>query len=230
MVKEQQDILAPKKYLLPTLPFSYEGEMNLNSPLFDRIRTRRKAEQASARDEPARCDHEGCSEAGGFRAPKGRSEEGKYWNFCLNHVKVYNQSYNYFVGMSDQDVARYQKDSVIGHRPTWSMGANSRGAHANAKVDTAKFGDPFDLFADTAFAQRQAQADAARKPSIGPVALKALERLGLSDQATAQMIKTKFKSLVKQLHPDVNGGDRSSEEQLREIIDAYNTLKSAGLA
>ena len=44
------------------------------------------------------------------------------------------------------------------------------------------------------------------------------------------MIKTKFKSLVKQLHPDVNGGDRSSEEQLREIIDAYNTLKSAGLA
>lgn len=206
--------------------------MNLNSPLFDRIRTRRKAEEASRR-EPARCDHEGCAEPGGFRAPKGRAHEGQYWNFCLNHVKIYNQSYNYFVGMSDQDVARYQKESVIGHRPTWSMGANSRGAHAtshaNARVNTADFGDPFDLFADTAFAQRQAQADAARKPSLGPVARKALDRLGLTEQADSQQIKTTFKALVKQLHPDANGGDRSSEEQLREIIDAYNTLKAAGL-
>ena len=29
--------------------------------------------------------------------------------------------------------------------------------------------------------------------------------------------------------PDANGGDRASEDKLREIIEAYNYLKSAGL-
>jgi len=65
---------------------------------------------------------------------------------------------------------------------------------------------------------------------VGPLALKSLERLGLEEGADAETIKTRFKSLVKQLHPDVNGGDRATEDQLREIIDAYNTLKASGLA
>jgi curved DNA-binding protein CbpA len=34
--------------------------------------------------------------------------------------------------------------------------------------------------------------------------------------------------LVKRHHPDANGGDRTSEDRLREIIQAYNYLKSAG--
>ena len=36
--------------------------------------------------------------------------------------------------------------------------------------------------------------------------------------------------LVKQHHPDANGGDSASEEKLREIIQAYNHLKQSGLA
>jgi PBP1b-binding outer membrane lipoprotein LpoB len=72
--------------------------------------------------------------------------------------------------------------------------------------------------------------NAPRKPAVGPLALQSLERLGLEEGADAETIKTRFKSLVKQLHPDVNGGDRATEDQLREIIDAYNTLKASGLA
>ena len=41
-------------------------------------------------------------------------------------------------------------------------------------------------------------------------------------------IKSRFKELVKRHHPDANGGDRASEDKLREIIEAYNYLKSAG--
>ncbi len=44
------------------------------------------------------------------------------------------------------------------------------------------------------------------------------------------MIRAKYKSWVKRLHPDANGGDRSREDRLREIINAYNTLKAAGHA
>jgi DnaJ-class molecular chaperone len=42
-------------------------------------------------------------------------------------------------------------------------------------------------------------------------------------------IKARFKELVKRHHPDANGGDKRSENRLREIIQAYNYLKQAGL-
>ena len=57
---------------------------------------------------------------------------------------------------------------------------------------------------------------------------KALHALGLESDANATDIKAKFKVLVKRHHPDANGGDRSCEDRLREIIQAYNYLKSVG--
>jgi DnaJ-domain-containing protein 1 len=131
--------------------------------------------------------------------------------------------------MTDDAIARYQKESVVGHRPTWSMGTNSRGGHAQVRPDQAAT-DVFDLFGGDGPKNRKAAPEAPRKPAVGPLALKSLERLGLEEGADAETIKTRFKSLVKQLHPDVNGGDRATEDQLREIIDAYNTLKASGLA
>ena len=41
-------------------------------------------------------------------------------------------------------------------------------------------------------------------------------------------IKAKFKMLVKRHHPDANNGDRGTEDKLREIIQAYNYLKTTG--
>ena len=55
---------------------------------------------------------------------RAATPEGKYWKFCLDHVREYNASYNYFAGMSDNAVQAFQKDAVIGHRPTWAMGMN----------------------------------------------------------------------------------------------------------
>jgi len=50
--------------------------------------------------------------------------------------------------------------------------------------------------------------------------------LGLDETADAAVIKARYKNLVKRLHPDANSGDRSNEDKLREIIRAYNYLKS----
>jgi DnaJ-class molecular chaperone len=58
---------------------------------------------------------------------------------------------------------------------------------------------------------------------------KALGALGFSESVSKSEIKSRFKELVKRHHPDSNGGDRASEEKLREIIQAYNYLKQAGL-
>ncbi len=199
--------------------------MDLNSPIFKRIRVKREPEP---RPSAARCEHPGCDVTGEFRAPKGRLREGQYFCFCLDHVKEYNASYNYFRGMTDDDVAKYQKEAVVGHRPTWNMGVN-RGAkgHREEGVEPDGFVDPMGIFKNRNNGAGGAQA---RRPRYGLAAMKALNTLGLDETADAETIKARYKDWVKKLHPDANGGDRSLEDRLREIIQAYKYLKSAKLA
>ncbi len=202
------------------------GEMDLNSPLFDRIRTRRGAERP-ARPTGMRCDFPGCEEPGEFRAPMGRLREGQYFCFCLAHVREYNNSYNYFNGMSDEAVARYLKDATVGHRPTWSMGVK-RGA-AGFRSDGPRASDHADPLGSHRPRYHRARAAERRAPRYSPVTMRALDALGLDDSASAEAIKARYKELVKRHHPDANGGDRSREEKLREIIHAYRTLRAAHL-
>ena len=198
--------------------------MNLNSPLFDRIRVKPEP-QLEATPEQPRCDHPGCSAVGEHRAPMGRLREGQYFCFCLEHVREYNHSYNYFNGMTDDDVARYQKEAIVGHRPTWSMGVN-RAAKGHREEGIDPDGpDPLGMFR-----ARGTASQAAKKPRFGIAGQKALATLGLDDTADAEKIKARYKELVKRLHPDANGGDRSLEDKLREIIQAYNYLKSVRFA
>lgn len=201
--------------------------MNLNSQLFDRIRVKPDPKPAPA-PEHVRCDFPGCAAVGEFRAPQGRDREGQFFCFCLDHVREYNASYNYFNGMSAEDVAVYQRDALTGHRPTWAMGSNRGPKGFREDGDAPGTGDPLGMC--------RAQADAARrpqeppKPRVGVAARRALDKLGLDETAGAPTVKARYKDLVKRLHPDANGGDRSNEDRLREIIRAYNYLKSVKLA
>ena len=65
--------------------------------------------------------------------------------------------------------------------------------------------------------------------TLKPLEVKSLEALDLAAGAERLEIKARFKQLVKRHHPDANGGDKRSEDKLREIIQAYNYLKQAGL-
>jgi DnaJ domain len=206
--------------------------MDLNSPLFDRIRIKSSCDEPREADGPA-CEHPGCGVRGPYRAPKGRGQEGRYFQFCLNHVRAYNASYNYFAGMTDDAVAAYQKDAVVGHRPTWTMGVNASGK-AQAETGEAardwEYLDPLGVLKGENFRQgrRQAPVEPKRPRHSGPVR-RALDVLGLDETVDGPAIKAQYKALVKRFHPDANGGDRSFEERLRDIIKAHDTLKSAGL-
>jgi hypothetical protein len=189
--------------------------MDLNSPLFDRIRTRRTAEPTQTAPSGPTCQHPACQAPGEFRAPMGRLREGQYFCFCLDHVREYNATYNYFNGMSDEAVMSYQKDALTGHRPTWKMGAERQGAPGPASHD------PFNMHG-----ARRGAPHSPSQPRHGVVARKALHVLGLDDEAAPPEIKARYKDLVKRLHPDANGGDRSNEDRLREIINAYNVLRT----
>jgi DnaJ domain len=205
--------------------------MSNDSPLFDRIRVKPDQDRRLRAELPG-CEWPRCDAPATHRAPKGRLRASEYWRFCLDHVREYNNSYNFFEGMSDDAIAKYQKEDLTGHRPTWKMGSvggrrteakrNSRGSRGSGWAAD----DPFGLF------ERVAGGGQARPAAEGRKVLnaqrRALDVLGLEADAQRADIKARFKMLVKRHHPDANGGDRTSEDRLREIIQAYNYLKSAG--
>jgi DnaJ domain len=196
--------------------------MNLKSRIFDRIRVKPQLENARRPDQP-RCQFPGCSEAGEFLAPMGRFREGQYFCFCLAHVREYNAAYNYFSGMSEEAFARFQRDSVVGHRPTWRMGV-FRGSSGRCDAGgTLRRPDTGFGLGHVPF-PRDSSED--RRPRWGVAALKALYQLGLDDTVDMTAVKARYKDLVKRLHPDANAGDRSNENRLQEIIRAYKYLKS----
>jgi DnaJ domain len=209
--------------------------MKFESPLYDRIRVKPAEDRRLQADRPC-CDWPNCTEQASHRAPKGRNREREYWRFCLPHVREYNQSYDFFAGMSDDAVARYQKDALTGHLPTWRMGAIGGKKRAKGKVgrffdESLGAADPFDIlreFGAPRAGAAQSGVEAERGRTVHNAERKALHALGLEETASGSEIKARFKELVKRHHPDANGGDRASEDKLREIIEAYKYLKKIG--
>jgi len=205
--------------------------MRTNSPLFDRIRVKPDQDRRLRAELPP-CQWPGCDGPATHRAPKGRLRANEYWQFCLEHVREYNNSYNFFAGMSEDAIAKYQKDAVTGHRPTWKMG--SIGAQRAARRGRGGFrrdwetDDPFSLFGEAGARWSSQGRRAGGGRTVFNAQRRALGVLGLEADAKRTDIKSRFKVLVKRHHPDANGGDRTTEERLREIIQAYNYLKSAG--
>ncbi|HEX6000193.1 MAG TPA: J domain-containing protein [Hyphomicrobiaceae bacterium] len=205
--------------------------MKLDSKYFDSIRAKPAREEPAPKAGPA-CQWKGCTSIGLYKAPVGRGKEGKYYLFCLDHVRQFNASYNYFEGWSSAEVEAFQKDAVIGHRPTWRTGTGPdvRGARARAGADAdfgGAFADPHEFMATRSARAAREKAEAARR--LKPLEKKSMDALGLAQGADKVQIKARFKELVKLHHPDANGGDKRSENKLREIIQAYNYLKQAGL-
>ena len=198
------------------------------SKYFERIRVRPDP-QAQAKLAAPSCQWDGCEEPGLHRAPVGRMREGEYFHFCGNHVRLYNKGYNYFSGLSDGDVARYQKEALTGHRPTWKLGTNgsvweSSDMRSGSAASRARLRDAHGMFSQGA----NRNEAPARERRLKPLEAKAFETLGLSARASSKDIKTRYKELVKLHHPDANGGDRGSEERFRNVIQAYRLLKQAG--
>src|SRR3569833_2770301 len=192
-----------------------------SSKFFDSIRIKPKkaaSRQPRVREEAVGCQWPDCTNKGSHRAPKGRENAREYWQFCLNHEREYNQSYNFFSGMNADAVARYQKAAMTGNRPTWKMGANGSPGKGKGpgEADFEAAADPFSMFSELNVRGRwrpgpeSAPKEETRK--VFNAERKALQVMGLGPDATLEDVKVKYKALVKQHHPDANGGDRSTED------------------
>ncbi|KRQ00475.1 J domain-containing protein [Bradyrhizobium manausense] len=200
------------------------------SKFFDSIRINKRTakQETQVRQTAAPCQWPDCKGKGTHRAPKGRDNAREYWHFCLDHVREYNRSYNFFSGMDAEAVARYQEDALTGHRPTWKMGENIGARMTGGAADLEDASHPFSMLVGPngrAGAHPRAEAKPEARKSFN-AERKALQVMGLDADATLGEIKAKYKALVKQHHPDANGDDRSTEDRLVEIIKAYHYLKT----
>ncbi len=168
----------------------------------------------AGRAETRVCEHPGCEEAGLHRAPRDRSQPGDYLWLCLEHVRAYNQSWDWFRGMTPEQIEAERRRHQVWERPTWSF-AGSPGQR--------RYHDPFDLFAEEREETRRTREERRRRARSEED--RALAELDLSQPASLADVKTRYKFLVKRLHPDANGGDTAAEERLKAVNRAYSTLK-----
>ncbi len=171
------------------------------------------------------CDHQGCLAPAATRAPKGRDIPDHYW-FCQAHAAEYNRNWNFFAGMSDEEIqARVSDDVTTGGRPTWAFksGARNREAAATRGI----FRDPLGVFGAPKSAEEAARAVWDRR--LGKLERVALADLDLEPGVDGPAIRMRYLELVKRCHPDANGGDRSAENKLQRVIKAYKTLQKAKL-
>ncbi|WP_417622628.1 J domain-containing protein [Parasphingorhabdus sp.] len=177
-----------------------------------------------------RCAIEGCAHEGEFRAPPvygvrhSYDGPGEYRWLCLDHVREFNQSYDYFQGMDQEQIFEAQHP-VRG----WDSSRRIYEGGAGAQPAWADFTDPLDAIGARFAAGIHRRQTAG--PTISRVDQKALETLGLGVTDSRSIgrsdIRRAYSALVRKYHPDRNGGDRSHEKQLAKVIEAYTQLKES---
>jgi hypothetical protein len=209
--------------------------MTINSKLFDRIRIQPRHNPVEPQPDVPDCAWEGCTQPGLYRAPKGHRLEGQYHHFCLEHVRHYNSVFNYFADMTEEERERHLNTSAeTDGRPSWGLGTKA-GAHNGPRMPRKdpnaprpkRFSDPLHIWARYARANARGPQPE-RQVKMHEPDRRAFEVLGFKTSARSEEIKRAYKALVKIHHPDINGGDKASEERLRSIIAAYSHLKTKG--
>ncbi|MBB5707567.1 J domain-containing protein [Sphingopyxis panaciterrulae] len=176
----------------------------------------------------AACAVPGCREPGEFRAPATahRSPDGPPpWRWlCLDHVREFNSGYNFFEGMNADQILAAQS-------PTAGWETESRAFRATGSADLpprwADFRDPMDALG-ARFRQRMDQARReAADPRFTRDEHRAMEVLGLEGKSDRSALRRRYSELVRKYHPDRNGGDRSHETRLGEVVAAYQLLRKS---
>ena len=167
-------------------------------------------------DAPGRpCDFPGCPCQGEYRAPKSRTSLNDYWWYCLEHVRAYNATWDFYKGMTAGQIEAQTRADTQWQRPTWPLG------RLGAKfLNEDALRDPLEGLG--AHHARRAEPSG---PAAPPELREPLGTLGLDWPVALDAVKARYKELAKRHHPDANGGDRVSEERLKTINLAYAAVR-----
>jgi hypothetical protein len=174
------------------------------------------------------CDHPGCVEPGEFRAPPAEGpvrgdRPGRFRWFCLDHVRAFNAGYNFFDGMTADEIHDAQRPMAGWDDPR----VYSSTGGADRPPRWADFADPLDAIGARFAVRRAATAERKDGKPLSPGDRESLRTLGLEIDADRAALRRRYSELVRRYHPDRNGGDRSHEAQLAKVIAAYQRLRKA---
>ncbi|MEM9394527.1 MAG: DnaJ domain-containing protein [Pseudomonadota bacterium] len=167
------------------------------------------------------CDYEGCNEPGKYRAPKSPDTLDEYFWFCQKHVREYNLKWNFFNGQSEEEMAkRMDKDRVWERETKPFRKSAEEQAWARLGID-----DAHQVLGENATRNPGKSVTGTRR--LPPTERRAVEILEAKDHWSKAEIRKSYKALIKVLHPDMNGGDRSDEEKLQEVVWAWDQIKDS---
>jgi hypothetical protein len=173
----------------------------------------------------AHCAVPGCRAPGEFKAPLQPADfdgPGSWRFLCLDHVREHNAKYNFFDGMTPEQIQDAQAPLAGWDRPSRRFAANG----ADPPPAWSDFADPLDAISTRFGGARDSQPSRFNKAER-----RALGVLGLGEDSDRHALRKRYSNLVRRFHPDKNGGDRSHEGRLGEVIEAYQLLrKSAAFA
>lgn len=189
-------------------------------------------EEDTNKDCAPTCDMPGCSEDAPHKAPKDRSLSG-YYHFCLEHAQEYNKAWDYFSGMSRGEIEDHLFNSLYGDRPTWKYSSFKdfeESLHEKVR-QTYYYGDAAQGSASqgaSGNAQGQSNNDYNHMyMDRNSQEYEAMLIMGLEPPLSLSKIKSRYKTLAKKYHPDLNRDDKQAEELLKSINMAYTILKLA---
>lgn len=168
------------------------------------------------------CEHPGCEEAGQYRAPKSPDTLDDYWWFCRDHVREYNLKWNFFAGKTEEEFETFLDNSRVWDRPTKPFRKVTEEGRAWSRLGVE---DPHEILGQNATRNPGRATTGTRR--LPPTERKALEILDARDTWSRTEIRKQYKSLVKDLHPDMNGGNRDDEERLQEVVWAWDQIKDS---
>lgn len=172
----------------------------------------------------ARCAAPGCSAPGEFKAPlqPANFDGPGSWRFlCLDHVREHNAKYNFFEGMSADEINRAQSPIAGWERPSRKFASNG----ADPPPAWSDFSDPLEAISGRFGRIRERNGAATSR--FTKAERQALSVLGLGEDVDRHKLRQTYSGLVRRYHPDKNGGDRSHEVRLTAVIEAYQLLRKS---
>jgi hypothetical protein len=167
----------------------------------------------------AQCAVPGCAAPGEFKAPlqPANFDGPGAWRFlCLDHVREHNAKYNFFDGMSPEEIQEAQSPLAGWERTSRTFAANG----ADPPPRWSDFADPLDAIATRFGRVRETSR-------FNKAERQALSVLGLGEDADRHSLRQTYSTLVRRYHPDKNGGDRAHEARLAAVIEAYQLLRKS---
>ncbi len=166
------------------------------------------------------CEHPGCSEPGTYRAPRAPDVLDEFKWFCKEHIREYNLKWNFFDGKTEAELNAQNSKDKVWERETRKFTDPEARAWARLGIE-----DPHQVLGGNATQNPGKNGGAGKR--LPPTERRAIELLEAKDSWTKAEVRKAYKKLIKVLHPDMNGGDRSQEDQLQEVMWAWDQIKES---